>query len=355
MRTFIILLLLQIASIQFPALLIHADQIAITEDGRKVLLKDDGTWEYVKEQRNQQEQTKGSIGSETGTQEESKVQPLRKFPLRPIDSWVGESFIFLPTGKDYKLLKGKEDENYKLYDVNTWFMNMPYEEYVGRIAKVIAVNRKEPLSVYSAPDWFVEFELVDSKEKLFVKANGRVIPGMGPVADIDKAREMWLNKNLWCTRKGITLLTYSVIYEKWHKTGSIQVPRYSSLKVADIVAGESNKKPVRLILRTSHDKKGYVDVDLSGTNGSNILKDVPLKGILLTEDPRGKNCSARAWSAIMESKVFIGMTDKQVKKSWGTPNDINRTITSRVISEQWVYGANQYLYFENGILTTIQQ
>ncbi|MDI6850997.1 MAG: DUF3157 family protein [bacterium] len=29
---------------------VFADQIAVTEDGKKVLLKDDGTWEYVKEE-----------------------------------------------------------------------------------------------------------------------------------------------------------------------------------------------------------------------------------------------------------------------------------------------------------------
>ena len=30
--------------------LTYADQIAITEDGKKILLKNDETWEYVKEE-----------------------------------------------------------------------------------------------------------------------------------------------------------------------------------------------------------------------------------------------------------------------------------------------------------------
>ena len=52
----------------------------------------------------------------------------------------------------------------------------------------------------------------------------------------------------------------------------------------------------------------------------------------------------------------IGMTQSQVINgtSWGGPNDINRTITAGGTREQWVYGNKRYLYFDNGILTAIQ-
>lgn len=40
-------------------------------------------------------------------------------------------------------------------------------------------------------------------------------------------------------------------------------------------------------------------------------------------------------------------------ESWGEPLDINTTTGSYGTHEQWVYGTS-YLYFENGILTTIQ-
>lgn len=53
----------------------------------------------------------------------------------------------------------------------------------------------------------------------------------------------------------------------------------------------------------------------------------------------------------------IGMSAKQVREStnWGEPIDINRTITKYGTNEQWVYDGYQYLYFENGKLTAIQQ
>jgi len=59
------------------------------------------------------------------------------------------------------------------------------------------------------------------------------------------------------------------------------------------------------------------------------------------------------FNKILENKVLIGFTQEMCKLSWGEPNSINKTITSGKKSEQWVYTDN-YLYFENGILTAIQ-
>lgn len=53
--------------------------------------------------------------------------------------------------------------------------------------------------------------------------------------------------------------------------------------------------------------------------------------------------------------VRIGMTQEEVvASSWGRPQDINRTTTAYGNHEQWVYGGRNYLYFENGKLTSIQ-
>jgi len=58
---------------------------------------------------------------------------------------------------------------------------------------------------------------------------------------------------------------------------------------------------------------------------------------------------------LLESKVWIGMTKEMALESWGKPEDINVTITNYGRDEQWVYGSGQYLYFDDGILTTIQK
>lgn len=40
--------------------------------------------------------------------------------------------------------------------------------------------------------------------------------------------------------------------------------------------------------------------------------------------------------------------------SWGAPSNIKKTVNAYGTSEQWVYDNYNYLYFDNGILTSIQ-
>ncbi|MCP5231744.1 MAG: hypothetical protein H6948_06550 [Zoogloeaceae bacterium] len=53
--------------------------------------------------------------------------------------------------------------------------------------------------------------------------------------------------------------------------------------------------------------------------------------------------------------VSIGMSQEEVlQSSWGRPERSNRSIYSFGTREQWVYGGGNYLYFEDGMLTSIQ-
>jgi hypothetical protein len=65
-----------------------------------------------------------------------------------------------------------------------------------------------------------------------------------------------------------------------------------------------------------------------------------------------------AWSddmlpAIACRWVQKGMTAEQLRASWGGPEDINRTVTSFGVSEQWVYG-DSYVYLDEGVVTAWQ-
>lgn len=57
---------------------------------------------------------------------------------------------------------------------------------------------------------------------------------------------------------------------------------------------------------------------------------------------------------ILQGKIRIGMSKEMCREAWGGPESINRTTGSYGSHEQWVYGIGNYLYFENGKLTTIQ-
>ena len=53
--------------------------------------------------------------------------------------------------------------------------------------------------------------------------------------------------------------------------------------------------------------------------------------------------------------VSIGMSEEEVRQSsWGRPEKINQSVYSFGTKEQWVYSIGNYLYFENGRLTSMQ-
>ena len=58
---------------------------------------------------------------------------------------------------------------------------------------------------------------------------------------------------------------------------------------------------------------------------------------------------------ILNGEVEVGFTKEMCIESWGKPIDINTTRGSWGVSEQWCYSYDRYLYFENGILTSVQE
>lgn len=56
---------------------------------------------------------------------------------------------------------------------------------------------------------------------------------------------------------------------------------------------------------------------------------------------------------IKNRRIQLGMTPCMAIAAWGRPDDINRSVGSFGVHEQWVYPAN-YLYFRDGVLTSFQ-
>ena len=67
-----------------------------------------------------------------------------------------------------------------------------------------------------------------------------------------------------------------------------------------------------------------------------------------------KKYGASAAKDMMAGLVRLGWNAERCRESWGVPDHINRTSGVWGIREQWVYGDSNYLYFDNGVLTSIQ-
>jgi len=60
---------------------------------------------------------------------------------------------------------------------------------------------------------------------------------------------------------------------------------------------------------------------------------------------------------IRRGKIVLGMSKSDVRRSWGDPTDINRTIRESGTHEQWVYRGRgvdtQYVHFDADVVTSI--
>ncbi|MEG1102362.1 MAG: DUF4124 domain-containing protein [Comamonas sp.] len=64
------------------------------------------------------------------------------------------------------------------------------------------------------------------------------------------------------------------------------------------------------------------------------------------------------FDSMINGRIRIGMTSSQVQNAWGYPSKVNKSIGSYGTHEQWIYRNNghntQYVYIENGVVTSMQ-
>jgi hypothetical protein len=265
-------------------------------------------------------------GKNSGDPAEASFNLAEHFPYVPINSWVGQRFVFLPGPK------GSENGIYDEFSGK-----LARGRYQGRIAKVISVND-------FSGRVHLEFVMEDTQEHLRARTlpHKESLRGIALIDDISNARNQWVGKTLWCVLPRLS--TYD---ERSDLTGSITVKRYSPLKVVDIVSGWDEEKPVRFLLETSDGKRGFIDLNLSGTN---VFKEVRhlnrMDYFFLGEDPhKSYKWPAHIWNLIESSQIITGMTSVQVKMSWGEPEKTTPTATG----ENWIYTAGT-LTFKKGVL-----
>lgn len=79
---------------------------------------------------------------------------------------------------------------------------------------------------------------------------------------------------------------------------------------------------------------------------------VPIRNEKLAEEKEQKEQDKK----LSEKIPQIGMTKEEVKKTkWGSPDKVNKDTYSWGTKEQWVYDKKGYVYFENGVVTSVSE
>ncbi|HEU0144469.1 MAG TPA: hypothetical protein VFQ47_06770, partial [Nitrososphaera sp.] len=212
------------------------------------------------------------------------------------------------------------------YKANQTIGSLPYNEYVGRIARVTKVI---PSSTGVSGSWNLELMLEDTGEKIKALAVSNTVKGIALIADIENARARYMGKTLWLQNSAIQTF----------KAGSDEVEFVSldtskPIKVIDVVASWSDEAPVRFIVQTGEGKKGFRDVSMSGTNVSDTLRKYnKFEDEFLTVEPQENRTDS--FTRIPKPSPQLPPTSKQndvlgwQDARWGmTEADIVRTFGS---------------------------
>jgi hypothetical protein len=277
-----------------------------------------------------QPETRQNITPEKKSESKPVEAAPTPFPYHPIGSWVGKRFIFLPKPK------GSESGTYEDFS-----RSVTHQKYAGRVARVVSADA-------SGASAYIEFEMEDDGERLrvFTVANKESVRGMAFLDDIENARKQWAGRTVWGK-----LLMISSYDEQSGAITMTAVKKFGPLKVVDVVPGWDEEKPARFKLETPDGKQGFVDLNLSGTNVQKEIRHLSrFEDHLLAENPRLiYKWKADVWAAIEKGQVYQGMTEEQVKMSWGEPEKVTRTAAGEV----WTYISGA-LVFKKGILSGSQ-
>lgn len=136
--------------------------------------------------------------------------------------------------------------------------------------------------------------------------------------------------------ENITRVQQTLNFDKFQECFYLTDPQLLTEKIATLKAKADSILAAKMEAQRNEDK---------------IARDALLKA----EDKMRREASSREAARVARGPVVIGMSHEQVlASSWGKPKSINKTITGSTVHEQWIYSSTRFLYFQNGVLITIQ-
>lgn len=256
---------------------------------------------------------------------------------------------------EYASLPGKEfafreqTESLQKYGYQQWqkkpemaSKGLDYGTYAGKKGKI--QDQKVEDRVIS---WFVA--VLETCEKVYT--SGGLRDRSKSIADLEKytgiyytdtlsQAEALVGKSIWVnqtsTAKGHTLVTDDPSVS--HPLSHLEPLEISGVSTKSI--GHSRGAgPLNLVVKKVSGETGYL-----------VFNDL----YFFRANPIDQKWDKALVELIKQQKIKAGMTEQQALLSWGSPQRVNKRVGPYGVHEQWVYGGGQYVYMENGKLTSFQ-
>ncbi len=298
-----------------------------------------------------------------------------------LDYLIGQRLFFY---KDYNIYGSTKNYLERFYRINEngTTEEIPSKDLVQKYFDVLSIKHINGMSIF-------ELLEISSKERIELKVLGNLDNAHWVVQGYyDKAQKDYIGKTLILSKTSPSADDYNLkegdyLLKKGNGIFDPTLPKGTEFKCTGISLNTDRsfygRSPESSNVILFFSNKDFGDYYLYLDRSFNGLRDRKTLDIFLTSEDYQKELSIKEQkekeritnlkkrkvalikkygkvygNLISQGKVKIGMTTSMCKESWGIPTDINKTIGSFGTYEQWVYGNKEYLYFENGKLTTIQ-
>lgn len=269
--------------------------------------------------------------------------------------WLGEKVMFLPQPEKSQKYGYQQWGYTKKIGAAPKSLGIKHDELAGKTGEIVDVRKDERL-----PYIYTTVKLEDS-EKLVVNQSlsgyrestdkRSQIHAVGFIKEFRLAQGA-IGMEIWNNRL-THISTTTIEPEDGTYFGKLPLSNLEHCKVIGVEWGFTNLAPIRFNLTCDGNKSGFWDGSMHADNVIGVFRPFPIAWH--TKDPKAMypKWSAEIWKTIEATKIKIGMTPEMAEMSWGKPQKINQDSGSWGIHEQWIYD-DQYLYFENGKLTSFQ-
>ena len=267
------------------------------------------------------------------------------------DRWPSQSFVLLAKNN---LLASYGYELYATakYGAETLAADTALFTKDHRLRASFAGRNVEATAATKLPtgEYALVFRLDTLSLPLYAKTRSGVVEGLLPKADLAAATTRWLGKKIWSRKRSLN--SFDPASGRFDETPlTLRTP----LTVTAVRAGTTPLPVGAIWLEVAGGPRpGFIAVNASWTMvpRSNRSAASPWESDILETDPTVLwNWDPYVWETIDAHNVFAGMTEEQVRMSWGPPRKISAapvkgTAKKRVL---WQYEGRS-LVFENGAL-----
>ncbi|OJV45172.1 MAG: hypothetical protein BGO29_06155, partial [Bacteroidales bacterium 36-12] len=250
--------------------------------------------------------------------------------------------------KPYKAIQPKDGSKYEVCD---------YEALKGKSFYVnrIILNNKSEYS-WDKKKFLLELIETESKDKVYLLTKEYInhFDDFITLGYFEKLKKLYVGKEYYYLNNRLPGSEEGDLNDIVKGSDRKDIPKGTKWKCVDVSLEDGQYNEIIVILENPQFGKSFIYLYKLLTGHMKLETLEEHNDRIAYNNKLMKKYGQQNSKLIIEGKVRIGFTKQMCIESWGEPEEINKTSGSYGAHEQWVYGNGNYLYFENGILKTIQ-